>query len=322
MAAPKRHPLLDQAFALSKAGRDAEAVLLINRLAAENEPGALFTLAEMKWRGGMVSQDLPAARELYRRASEAGQVQASQRYTNLLASGIAGPRNWPLAMKRLKEEARADPARKTMREIIQKMALTPDGDPISIATPERLSDAPEVSMTRGLLTPAECDWLRKAAEPLFAPCTVNDAQGREVLDPIRQSDGATFHWLIEDPAIHAITRRLAAISGTDAAQGEALQILRYRPGQQYRPHLDYVRPELNPRVLTVLVWLNHDYEGGETHFGKVGLSVKGRKGDALTFRNANDANLPEPLSEHAGQPVTRGTKYLASRWIRNTRWMP
>jgi prolyl 4-hydroxylase len=66
----------------------------------------------------------------------------------------------------------------------------------------------------------------------------------------------------------------------------------------------------------VLVYLSDDYEGGETSFPHTGLSFRGRAGDALLFRNAGADGRPDPLSLHAGLPVTRGTKYLASRWIR------
>src|SRR5690349_9033462 len=95
-----QNPQLIQAFALSQAGRNAEAILLVNQLAARGDPEGLFTLAEMKWRGGMVPQDLPAARDLYRRSGDAGNLLAAAYYTNLLASGIAGPRDWPLALSR------------------------------------------------------------------------------------------------------------------------------------------------------------------------------------------------------------------------------
>src|SRR5688572_28819982 len=81
-----RHPLLARAFALSEAGRNAEAIVLINQLAAQNEPDALFTLAEMNWRGGMVPQDPVRGRELYRRAGEAGHAGGAIAYTNLLAN--------------------------------------------------------------------------------------------------------------------------------------------------------------------------------------------------------------------------------------------
>jgi prolyl 4-hydroxylase len=319
---PARHPELDHAVALSNAGRNAEAVLIINRLAQAGEPGALAMLAEMKWRGGLVPQDLPAARDLFCRAGEAGHANAAAICTNLLASGIAGPRNWIAALKRLKHEARTADNRRAAYDLIRKMALDPDGYPASLPDAVALSETPWVRRVPRLFSAAECDYFRRIADPRYEMSTVNDSQGRQVADPIRTSDGATLHWMIEDPAVHALNRRLAGATATQWEQGEAIQILRYKPGQQYRPHFDFVRASENQRVLTALVWLNDDYEGGETAFLKTGLNVRGRKGDALIFRNALPDRSVDPMSEHAGLPVTRGTKYLASRWIRELRWVP
>jgi prolyl 4-hydroxylase len=203
------------------------------------------------------------------------------------------------------------------------MRLTGEGDPAALPEGEAVSASPEVRRVAGLLSAAECEYLRAIAEPLYQPSIVNDGRGFMVRDPIRTSDGATLHWLIEDPALHAINRRLAAASGSRAEQGEAIQILRYRPGQEYRPHLDAARITDNPRLLTALVWLNADYQGGETRFLDPGLEVKGEAGDALVFRNLlADGRTPDLGSRHAGLPVTSGAKYLASRWIRRERWVP
>ena len=296
--------------------------MIITRLAAGGDAGALAMLAEIKWRGGLVPQDPVGAREMFRRAGEAGHAVASEIFTNLLGSGAAGERNWSLALKRLKDEARGSKPRRAAHDLLRKMALDANGDPSNLAAPEMLSEAPDVRRVPKLLTGAECDYLKTIADPHFETSTVNDSSGRTVADPIRTSDGATLHWAIEDLAIHALNRRLAAASGTAWQQGEALQVLRYKPGQQYRPHFDFVRASENQRVLTVLVWLNDGYEGGETTFVKTGLEVRGRRGDALIFRNALPDRTVDPLSEHAGKPVTRGTKLLASRWIRESRWVP
>src|SRR3712207_6961318 len=120
---PGNPPLL-HAFQLAQAGRKAEAVLLINQLANQGDTGALYTLAEMKWRGGLVPQDMRQGRDLYRRAGEAGHRLAAAYYTNLLSSGIAGDRDWTAALKRLREEARQDSARRRAAELGQEMRLT------------------------------------------------------------------------------------------------------------------------------------------------------------------------------------------------------
>ena len=316
------HPLLQQAIALSNAGRNAEAAAIVTRLAATGEPQALFLLGQMQWGGGIVAPDPVAARANFARAAQAGHAAARIVSTNLLASGVAGPRDWGAAMLRLSGEAAIDSGRKVQRDLLAKMALDPNGDPAKLRAPEQLSDAPWAVRFAGLLTAAECAYLVDLAARAFQPAQVRNPAGGMIRDPIRNSDEATLHWMIEDPVVHALNRRIAVASGTTPEQGEALQILRYGPGQQYRAHYDFNPTLGNQRVLTALAYLNHDYKGGETTFVKTGLKVRGRKGDVLLFRNTLDGQTVDPLSEHAGLPVTRGVKYLASRWIRAARMCP
>ncbi len=320
MASPNLQ--LAAALAALTAGRTTEAMLAIHQLAARNDADAQVTLGKLKWAGSVIPQDLPGARVLFGRAGVAGHGAAALWHTNLLGCGVAGPRDWPAAIKQLRAEAKRDPARSKALAIVETMDLTVDGDPSTPPQGQSLSTAPEVTLFPGLLTAAECSYLMQVAEPGYGPSVVNDSAGRQVRDPIRTSDASTFAWLIEDPAIHAINRRLAVASGSAFDQGEALQLLRYRPGQQYRPHYDFVRASDNQRVLTALAYLNDNYQGGETAFVKTGLSVKGKRGDVLVFRNALPDRSVDPLSEHCGMPVTKGTKYLASRWIRERRWLP
>ncbi|MBV8685410.1 MAG: 2OG-Fe(II) oxygenase [Alphaproteobacteria bacterium] len=315
--------LMAQAAALLEAGRRAEAVLLVNRLAADGEAEALFTLAEWRLRGDVLPQDLGLARALYGRAGDAGHARGAAFHTNLLALGLGGARNWPQALKRLRIEARGDRRRREAAALVDRMTLTGQGDPVAVPAARPLSASPDVRLVPGLLSPAECDYLARVAEPGYGPSIVVDpSTGRDYRDPVRTSDGSTLHWLIEDPAVHALNRRLAAATGTAAEQGEPMQILRYRPGQQYRRHLDHIPGEANQRLATALVYLNEGYEGGETLFTASGLKVKGRKGDALLFRNMLEDGRPDPAAEHAGLPVTRGVKLLASRWIRQARHLP
>jgi prolyl 4-hydroxylase len=240
-----------------------------------------------------------------------------------MASGIAGTRNWGAALERLAQEARHDAARRRALMLVRKMNLDDEGRPAGGVTQGRMiCTSPAIQLFERLFSPEECDYLRAAAEPAYRPSAVLDRQGRYVRDPVRNSDGSLFHWLIEDPAVHALNQRIGLASGTAADQGEPLQILRYRPGEEYRAHLDFVPGAANQRVLTALVYLNHHYKGGETAFMRAGLTFKGRKGDAIVFRNARPDGSADPMSVHAGMPVTSGIKYLASRWIRQSRLAP
>ena len=314
--------MLAQAFALSEAGRDAEALLLVNQLAAQGHPDGLFTLADVHWRGTSVPRNVARALELFGRAAEAGHGMAIRAYTNLLANGSAGKRDWRGALKRLAEEARGDRRRAQMLRLIRAMDLTADGDPRSLPQRRPISESPEVALFPRLLSAAECDHLVEVAGPNFEKSMVYGIDSPDYVDPIRTSDGSTMHDLIEDPAIHALNRRIAAAAGVAVEQAEPLLILRYDVGQQYRNHFDFLPGAENQRMMTGLVYLNEGYEGGETAFIKADFMVKGRKGDALVFRNIMPDRRADPMAEHAGLPVTKGVKLLASLWMRERPYMP
>jgi prolyl 4-hydroxylase len=315
-----RHAAVAQ---LAQSGRIDEALALLNQLALEGDPMSLFTLANFYWQGGGPTPHDPVlARDYFRRAGEAGHARAAIFYTNLLANGVYGPADWSLALERLKQEAGGIAEREPVQALLERMDIDEHGDPRAVPEGDRLSDQLEVTMFRGLFTAEECDYLMAVAQPIYQPSMINDADGREIPHPLRSSDGAPMSWALEDPAIHALNRRLAAVSGVPAENAEPLLILRYRPGQQYTRHFDALPSLDNQRIKTALVYLSDDYGGGETEFPRLDLKVRGRRGDVLVFRNIDDDGVTLPLSEHAGLPVTSGVKYLASRWIRVARHAP
>jgi prolyl 4-hydroxylase len=270
---------------------------------------ALFEEGAARLRANRVDE----ARDLFRRAGEAGRHDAAVIHCNLVANGG----DWPQGMRLLAGLARSDPRCRRQIEIVRAMDLS------ATLVGEVVSQAPHVTFFPALFTAEECRYLIEAAEPMLAPSVVVDpATGRQRPDPVRVSDSAGFTLPLENPAVHALNQRIAAASGTGVAQGEPLQVLRYRPGGEYRPHHDAIPGFANQRVLTMIVWLGEDYEGGETLFIRTGAKLKGRTGDALLFRNALADGTRDPDSAHAGLPVTRGEKLIASRWIRARPFVP
>ncbi len=81
-----------------------------------------------------------------------------------------------------------------------------------------------------------------------------------------------------------------------------LQVQVTDEGEFFDWHTDSVKG-LN-RKISVIIWLNDDFEGGETEFlteeGVVG--IKGAPGDAIFF----ESNI-----WHRGAPVTKGTKIIS-----------
>lgn len=306
-----------KASTLLRCGQPQEAMDLLGREAKRGNPGALEMLAEMALTGEFVHRDLALSRDLYARAADAGSPSAAAVYRAFVANGTGGPSDWGRAMQLLAEampheiEAAADHA------ILARMELGPNGEPTRPYASEELSTSPEVRFFPQILTPDECEFLIVRSEPRLQASLVVDPQtGEQVPNPVRTSHSAVYPLMAESPAIHALNVRLATASGTAVEQGEPLQVLRYSSGQEYRPHIDAIADVDNQRILTFLVYLNDDYDGGETEFLATGLKVKGKKGDGLLFRNADSADHPDPRAKHAGLPVTSGEKYLASRWIR------
>jgi prolyl 4-hydroxylase len=272
----------------------------------------------LEGRGG--KSDPAHARALFRRAAEAGRLDAGVLYVNMLANGTGGPADWARAKDLLAMLAVHDAACAREHGLLAAMALLPEGDPMAVPMGERIGDArgrgPHVVRLPGLLTEAECRFLCDVARPMLEPAVVEEAAGRRMRHPGRTSDSLAFGWAIESPAIHALNRRMAMASGTRVEQGEPLQILRYAPGQHYLPHFDAIPGFHNQRVLTLLVWLTDDFEGGETHFLWNDLRLRGAAGDAILFRNSGPDGARDSTSQHAGLPVLAGEKWIASRWIR------
>lgn len=101
---------------------------------------------------------------------------------------------------------------------------------------------------------------------------------------------------------------------------ESCQLTRYEVDQEYKSHWDYFNhvghkiDQVRDRKATVILYLNDDFLGGETHFEKLNITVTPKKGTALYFTYENE-NTKE-RTYHAGLPVKQGTKNIATFWIR------
>jgi hypothetical protein len=129
--------------------------------------------------------------------------------------------------------------------------------------------------------------------------------------------------------VHALIQaRMAAACGIPERFMEAPSVLHYDPGEQIRDHYDFVDPESTDdyageiarngqRRVTFLLYLNDDYDGGETTFPKLGISHKGRCGEGLYFVNTLPDDSPDLRMLHAGCPTSRGEKWIITQFIRS-----
>ena len=299
-------------------GRAAAAVAALTRASDAGDPDATFHRAIWHLTGHPVGRDLPAALSLLARARSAGHADAAMMEVALTGNGSGTPANWPRAMALLQQVA-ADPGSQAagQLELIRAMRLTDLGAPKAMPALTRIGTDPDIWYAKALFSSAECLHVAQCAVDMLAPSTVVDPRtGINVANPVRTSDAAVIGPTRETLVVQALNRRIAALSGTDVRQGEALSVLRYNPGQEFKPHVDSIAGARNQRVATVLVYLNAGYGGGQTVFERSGLAVQAGAGDAILFRNVGADGSPDPATRHAGAPVTQGTKWLATRWIR------
>jgi len=308
----------DRAMTLVQRGMVREAYALLEQAMAAGNGLAAATLAEWRLSGQIIRRDLAVARALYGRAAELGIDAAAPVHIALLANGAGGSgRRWSDALALLEKRAAVDAWSERQVQLLQAMALTGTGDPTQSLACSVRNESPRIRVFPDFLSVTECSYLIDLAQPRLQPSVVIHPQtGQMMRDPIRSAKAAGFPFVLEDPVLHAINRRIAAATGTSYEQGEPLQVLRYDRGDEYKLHLDTLPSGDNQRIVTFLVALNTEFEGGETGFPELDLQWRGTLGEALLFDNVTANGQPEPLVRHAGRPVTRGTKYLLSKWIR------
>lgn len=313
----------DHANALLASGADTEALRILSGAANKGDPDALYELGLWHVYGRPVRRDFSAARTLFGRAGSAGHGAGAIAHAVFIALGVGAAPDWSLAVSVLEKAAHYDLGAAKQMALIHAMDLDSDGRPSRTPQVELQSHSLRMGVVRGLFSAPECAHVTELAGPLLVPSVVVDpATGRQGPHPIRTSDGTVLGPIQQDLVVHALNQRLASATGTNVEQGEPLAVLRYRPGQQYRPHHDCLPGERNQRIFTALTYLNDSYAGGETSFPLLNFSFKGEKGDAVLFANVQPDGQPAALSQHAGLPVTHGEKWICTRWIRAVKFDP
>ncbi|MDM0020819.1 2OG-Fe(II) oxygenase [Variovorax saccharolyticus] len=183
---------------------------------------------------------------------------------------------------------------------------------------------PRVIVFGDLLSAQECESLIDAARQRLArSLTVETQTGGEALNVDRTSDGMFFE-RGENATVARLEQRIAALLRWPLEFGEGLQILRYAPGAQYRPHYDYFDPgepgtptilrRGGQRVATLVMYLQEPEQGGATTFPDVGLEVAPKRGTGVFF--SYDRPDPSTRTLHGGAPVLAGEKWVATKWLR------
>ncbi|HET6409609.1 MAG TPA: 2OG-Fe(II) oxygenase [Chthoniobacteraceae bacterium] len=288
--------------------------LLVKR--SKNDGAAAMALSHSRLYGVGCKSDQRAAFNAVRLAARLGHPDGRRARIYMTAAGIGTKPDHSAAMEMLKELAKEDKFAALQLSLLDHVVCE---QRLREVQPKVISSDPYIALYPGLFSPAECKYLAVIAAPWLEKAMVTAESGGTQFGGVRDADSSAISHLTEDLIVQRINRCIAAATGTQTEWGEPLNVLRYRQGQQYRQHHDGCGSgDGTTRIITALIWLNEQFDGGETEFPKLNIRVRGGLGGMLVFRNVHADGSQDDRLIHAGLPVSHGVKWLASRWIRAT----
>ncbi len=183
----------------------------------------------------------------------------------------------------------------------------------------------DILLVEGLLEPSLCDHVIQIAECCqFKPSSIlinvvdTDVRSGGIL-ALGNNEGA-----LQESTNQLLLRKVKVIQdmlfrhyGVKFPHAEMCSILRYLPGQSYKRHVDNLLLEsrfvevangIPTRDISIVGYLNDDFEGGETLFDRQNLKVKPKQGSVVVF----PAYYTHP---HQSLPVLKGKKYAFTSWL-------
>ena len=133
---------------------------------------------------------------------------------------------------------------------------------------------------------------------------INTASGSKTRTDIRNNSRAFYK---SDELAEALWKKLQSFvpaqlgNSVPIGLNELFRFYRYQRGHQFKGHYDesYVRNAQEASYFTFMVYLNDNFQGGDTTFR--GLRIQPRQGMALIFLHS---------LYHEGSEVTQGVKYV------------
>ncbi|MDZ4691246.1 2OG-Fe(II) oxygenase [Terricaulis sp.] len=297
--------------------------------AASGDPRSQFRYARELLIGTRVRYDSETALRLVEAACSARYPQALLFHATLAALGFGRSQSFEDALGFVEQAAALGDARAQgqLAALGGREGFRAENW-LALPSLQKHHDAPRIFTVESFLSRDACAWLIDQTRRRLIPAKVKDpAQGGSGFANYRSNSGAGFSSIESDLVVQMTNLRIATVMNLPIANQEPTNVLHYAPGQEYRPHFDFVTPDEAPafqrelasvgqRVATVLIYLNDDYEGGETHFPRLNFRYRGATGDALIFWNLSATGQLERQSLHAGVPVVAGEKWILSKWIR------
>lgn len=334
---------IEAARQLDQAGRFAEAMDALKGASLEGDLVAMTELAHRLLVGEHAPKSPKHALYLLQQAAKQGEARALARLAALTAGGAYLKQDWRHALQLLAQAAAAgDTAAQGQLTCLQPSGAPPASwqemaervplrDWLQAARQETLHE--NVRRVPELAPLPACTWLIGRARSRLQPALVYDSVSREnQLHEMRTNSMALFDYATFDVVQFLLQARMSLTCGYPMQHFETPMVLHYAVGQQITPHFDFIDANASDyaeqirqqgqRMITFLLYLNDDYEGGETTFPELGIVHRGAAGGGLYFINAHTDLTPNRSMLHTGSPPARGQKWIVSQFIVSKRLRP
>jgi prolyl 4-hydroxylase len=295
---------------------------VLKRQAGEGDAVAQYALGKRL----LVGNAAPFSPREGARLLEKAAIQGHGEALCLMAALAAHAGKWNLARRHLEQAAEhGEP------HACAQLSILTDNPPeswVAAGAVDWRFTSPRIGVLEAFIPAEICTWIIGRAAQRLQRTRVNDPQnGASRTLNYRSNSGTGFSIVDTDVILELVHARIAAAAEVPANRQEPSNVLHYAAGEEYRPHFDFINPaapqfqrelvSLGQRTTTLLIYLNDDFQGGETDFPRLNWRFKGAIGDALLFWNVDDEGKPELHSLHAGLAPTRGEKWILSKWMRD-----
>ncbi|MEE8439784.1 MAG: 2OG-Fe(II) oxygenase [Micropepsaceae bacterium] len=163
---------------------------------------------------------------------------------------------------------------------------------------------PRIATVENFIAPEFCDVLVETARGRLQPIVLDADEKEENATkgdaPVGLDEAGAMRIAVTDLSLRSILLldRITELVGLPHRGLEPPAIFRYAGAKAYPAHVDYLEPtdperaEMiangGQRAITFLIFLNDDFNGGETDFPSIPLQFKAKKGDALFWWNISN----------------------------------
>ncbi len=191
------------------------------------------------------------------------------------------------------------------------------GDPKTIPIWDISKNHPAILILRDLLSPQLCKKLCETFENCHEEVATRDGNefwdGRYIwMDQLPKHEIDTIRIMNQIRQI-ATLQILKSFAPEYFLFSDTAQLVRWEMGQELIPHADNIEPNGQPnttpdRSFSSILYLNDDYEGGETYFPGHNVRFKPKAGTMVLFGSG-------PAYVHGVTKITKGTRYMYAGWF-------